>query len=368
MGAFVVIGVLTPIASGFQIDKAEASWVLTSYALVYAFTSPILVAVTGAFDRRRILMIGLAIFLLGALAAALAPSFALLLVARAIMALGGGLITPIAASMAVALVDPTLRGKALAKVFGGLTLAQVLGVPVGAWLGYAFGWQTAFLGVIALSALGPVLVLQFVPVGIATAPTTLKTLVSAFEHPHLIVAVFFTALFMGGLYTIYTFLGPLLEARYSLTRDGITTILLIFGAGAVVGNSIGGFLTDRIGPNTTLIGLCISQIVIMPLLTFPPLPLYPIAGLIAVWSICAWSFMVPQQARLASLDPPKTPVLFALNAAAIYLGGSLGSLVGGKLLSAAGLTFLGLGGASLMMIALASLWLVPWMSSRKSNA
>ena len=112
-------------------------------------------------------------------------------------------------------------------------------------------------------------------------------------------------------YPLYFNLCSFLESRFTLSRDGVTTILLIFGAGAVVGNSIAGFLTDRIGPNKTLIGLCISQMIIMPMITMLPLSLYPFALLVAIWSICAWSFMVPQQARLAALDQPKTSLLTA---------------------------------------------------------
>ena len=208
IGAFVVIGVLTPISVAFQIDQGGASWVLTSYSLVYAFTSPILVAVTGTVDRQRILTIGLALFMSGALCAVLAPNFVLLLAARAVMAVGGGLVTPVAASIAVALVDPAMRGKALAIVFGGLTLSQVLGVPLGAWLGYAFGWQTAFIGVVLLSLLGLILILLLLPRGISTAGTTLETLISVFEQPHLVIGVLLTALPLWRGFCSRAFLGP----------------------------------------------------------------------------------------------------------------------------------------------------------------
>ena len=136
MGAFVVVGILTPFAADMDISTATAGWLMTAYALVYAVASPPLVALTGGLDRKTVLLTGLALFGLGAAAAALAPSFAAVLAARALMAVGGGLVTPVCASVAVGLTPPADRGRALATVFGGLTLAQVLGVPVGAWLGY----------------------------------------------------------------------------------------------------------------------------------------------------------------------------------------------------------------------------------------
>jgi MFS transporter, DHA1 family, inner membrane transport protein len=355
MGAFVVVGVITPVAAAFGISKADAGWMLTVYALVYAFSSPVLVAITGAHDRQRILMAGLVIFFCGSAVSALAPNFPALLIGRAIMAVGGGLVTPVSASIAVALVPPESRGKALAIVFGGLTLAQVFGVPAGAWLGYAFGWPSAFAAVCILTIIGIVGVGFMVPAHIIVPKTSLATLGSILVTPRLITAVAFTAFFVAGLYTVYTYLAPLLEARLGLGRDGITAILLIFGLGAVVGNSLGGLMTDRFGPQKTMLVLCVAQLILMPMITFVPFTLYLMAGVIAVWSIFAWSFNVPQQIRLANLDGPRTPVLLALNAAAIYLGGSLGSLVGGQVLLRANMDWLGLVGAAFAVLAMITL-------------
>ncbi|MFM7344354.1 MAG: MFS transporter [Tagaea sp.] len=358
MGAFVVIGVLSPLAADFGIDKATAGWTMTSYAIVYAIASPVLVAVTGAKDRKVVLLAGLALFGAGALAAAFAPSFESLLVARGLMALGGGLVTPVAASIGLALSEPAKRGRALATVFGGLTFAQALGVPAGAWLGYAFGWHAAFVVVTALTFAAWFAARRTLPAGIAVPPASLATLRATLASPKLTLAVAFTALFIGGLYVVYTFLAPFLETRLGLGRDGVSAMLLLFGLGAVAGNALGGFLTDRIGAARTLAFLCAAQIAVMPILTLTHPGLAITAALIVLWSVCAWSFMVAQQARLAALDPAKIPVLFALNAAAIYVGGAYGPLFGGAALGAGGFEALGPAGAAVIALAAGSLWLV----------
>jgi len=355
MGAFVVVGVLSPVALAFDIDRAHAGALMSVYAATYAVASPLLVAATGRLDRKRLMSVGLALFALGALAAALAPSFALLLAARALMALGGGLVTPVAASIGVALAGPGQQGRALAIVFGGLTLAQVLGVPAGAWLGYAFGWQAAFAVVAVLSLLGLTAIALALPAGIAVPVASLASLGAVLRSGRLMGAVAFTALFIGALYVCYTFLAPLLETLYGLSRDGVTGMLLLFGLGAVVGNAMGGRLTDRIGSRRTLVLLCLAQTLLMPALTLPTWPLAVVGAIIFVWSVFGWSFMVPQQARLASLDPARLPVLFALNASAIYVGATLGSSVGGAVLKGLGLHALGLFGAALALLGLASL-------------
>jgi DHA1 family inner membrane transport protein len=358
MGAFVVIGVLTPIASDYDVSPPTAGWLMTAYALTYAFTSPVLVALTGRVDRAHVLIAGLALFTLGALAVLAAPGFATLLLARGLMALGGGLVTPVAASIAAASVAPEHRGAALATIFGGLTLAQVFGIPVGAWLGYAFGWRMAFVAVAALSAVGLALLTRFAPRGLRTPLTTLSTLAEVLRSPRLLLAISFTALFVGGLYVLYTYFTPFLETRYGLRGNGVTIVLVIYGIGATLGNTIGGFLADRIGSFRTLVILCLAQLVLLPFLTLVETPLVVAVITLVVWSAFTWSFMAPQQTRLVALDPPRTPVLFALNASAIYIGGSIGSLIGGATLHVGGFAPLGPVAALIAMLALGVLVLV----------
>jgi MFS transporter, DHA1 family, inner membrane transport protein len=356
MGAFVVIGILSPVAADLGVSKAQAGSLLTVYAVVYALSSPLIVALTGRIDRTWVLVGGMATFSAGALAAALSGDLQTVLLARCVMAVGAGVVTPVAASVGVALAGAEGRGRALAVVFGGLTLAQALGVPVGAWLGYAYGWRTAFGVVVLFGGLSALACLLRLPRNIRVPVATLASLAGVLTSLRQSVAVSFTALFIGALYVFYTFLAPFLETRYQLGRDGVTGMLAIFGAGAVVGNSVGGVLTDRIGPQRTLLMLCVAQLVLLPLLSAVAMPLAAFALLVGLWSICSWSFMVPQQARLAMLAPERIPVLFALNAAAIYVGGSVGSALGGATLQAAGYDLLGPVGAGLALLALGSLF------------
>jgi predicted MFS family arabinose efflux permease len=354
-GAFVVVGILPPLAVDFGLDEPTAGWALTTYALVYAVGSPLGVALTGALDRRTVLAGGLALFAAGAMLAAAAPSYGAVLGARATMALGGGLVTPVAATVAIGLAAPEERGRALALVFGGLTLAQAVGVPAGAWAGYAFGWRATF-GLAALLSL-PIaaLVAARLPRGLSVPATSLSSLTRTLRRPDLGLAVGFTVLFMGGVWTVYIYLAALLEMRLGLGRDGVSAMLLVFGAGAVLGNALGGLMTDRIGPGRTLAVLCCAQAVLMPVLTLTGMGPLGTGAVILAWSMAGWSFMVPQQARLAALDPELAPVLFALNASAIYIGAAAGGIAGGAALGAQGPGLLGPAAAILALAALASL-------------
>jgi predicted MFS family arabinose efflux permease len=165
-----------------------------------------------------------------------------------------------------------------------------------------------------------------------------------------LVAVSFISLFMAAIFSLYTYLASFLEHRHSLLQGGITAMFLVFGFGAMAGNALGGGLTDRIGPMRTIAVLCAAQMVVMPALTLWNASTVVTGAFIAVWSICGWSVNVPQQARLAALDP----VLLALHSAAIYIGSSVGSAAGGRVLARFGYGGLGLLGSVFAAAALLS--------------
>jgi len=366
MGALGVVGLVGPVGADFALSPAEAAWMMSLYALVYAVAAPCLVSLTGALDRARVLVAGLTLFGLGALAAALAPGFTVLLLARASMAIGGALVTPVAASVGVALSQPERRGRALALVYSGLTLAQALGVPACAWLAYAYGWRSAFLVVAALALPMAALLAWRLPRGIAVPPVGLRTLGAVLATPRLLLALGFTVLFLGGAYAFHTYIGPYAEIRHGLARDGVTALLFAAGLGAVLGNALAGWLADRLGPVRTLALLGILQALLLLPLTLVPLPLPALFLGVVLWSMAGWTFGVPQQLRLAALAPAMTPVLFALNAACIYAGASLGGIAGGAALDRFGTAALGPTGALLSLLAVVSLPLVAWMGQAGS--
>jgi MFS transporter, DHA1 family, inner membrane transport protein len=355
MGAFVVIGVLVPIADDLRLDTAAAGWVMTAYALAYAVASPVLTALTGHIDRRMVLLAGFVVFIVGSLVCALAETAGVLYAGRALAAAGAGLYTPGAAAVAIASAPVEARGKVLATVFAGLTLAQVLGVPAGAWLGYTFGWRTAFFVVVGLGLVVTAILAVRLPAGIRVAPASLSSLGRVLVTPSVSLAILFTGTFLGGVYVVYTYLAPLVEAKLATGRSGVTVMLTVFGLGAVVGNVVGGFLTDRIGPSRTLLLLCGMQIVMMPIVSLLPYGLWLGAVVFFVWAVFGWSFMVPQQARIVSIAPADAQVILSLNSAIIYLAASVGSLIGGAVLAAQGLTALGPAGAAIMAFAIVHL-------------
>ncbi len=341
MGAFLVIGMLTPLAQDLGLTPGEAGQVMTVYALSYAVLSPLIVSLTGRIGRRRVLALGMTVFALSCLLASLSDTALGLNLSRLVAACGAGLFTPVAAATAAGLSAPEERGRTLAAVFFGLTLAQVLGVPAGSFIAYTFGWRSAFL-IVALLAL-PCLYFIWtrVPTGLRFQAVSLRDLGAVVTDFPKMLAVLFTSTFLAAIYVLYTYVAPLLEATMGFGRNGITAALLVFGLGAVAGNIVGGWSADRLGPRRTLLGCATLQVLCMPLFSMLPLPLPLLFLLIFVWSTAGWSFMASQQLRLVALAPEQAPVLLALNAAAIYVGAAIGSAIGGAVLVYGGLIALG---------------------------
>ena len=351
MGAFLIVGALAPLARDLGLSAARAGWVMTSYAIGYAILSPLLVSLTGGLGRRRVLAIGMTLFAAGCAASALAPGEGALYAARVLAAAGAGLSTPVTAAVAAGLAPPEGRARTLAMVFFGLTLAQVVGVPAGSWVAYAFGWRAAFGLVTVLAVLAAAALWLRVPAGLRFQAVTLGDLAEVLADARLMLAILFTASFLGAIYVPYTYLSPLLEETMGLGRDGVTAALAIYGCGAVAGNLAGGWLADRLGPGRTLTLLAVCQVPLMALLSTLPWGLGATLALFVVWALFGWSFLAGQQARLVGLAGSRAPVALALNAAAIYVGAAIGAALGGWVVAGPGLDAVGVAGAAAATVA-----------------
>jgi DHA1 family inner membrane transport protein len=355
MGAFVIIGIVSPIADGLGVAKADAGVVLTAYALAYAVLSPIAAAITGNLPRRTVLVMALAIFALGTVVSALSTGLLMLAASRVLVALGGSMYTPIAAGIAVAISAPGRQGKALATVFTGGTIAQVLGTPFGAWVAYHFGWEAAFWVVAALAAAGAGIMFLAVPREVRFQAAGLSTIFAALQDRRAMVATAFTATIIAAFYIVFTFYGPLIEASVGPDPETRTGFLVLNGIGAVIGNIVGGIFTDRVGAQRTLIVICIVQIVLLPLFSIVPLSPLALAILIATWSASSFGFMAPQQARVAQFAPQAMGIMLSINAAMIYIGITIGSAIGSRILGWYGLEALGVAAGVVAVLALAHL-------------
>ncbi len=355
MGAFVVIGILEPVTETYGIYSSDAGWMMTSYAMAYAVGSPLGVALTGTLQRKTVLLAGMLIFAVASLLSAGAESLFTLCGYRIIAAFGAGVFTPVSAGVALSCGDPANQGRDLSRVLFGLTLAQVMGVPVGSFLGYTYGWPVAFWVVAGLSVICALLIYTQVPKKMPFQINTLRTLGHSILDWRSLLSVLFTASFLGAIYILFTYFAPLLESQMGYERNGVTVVLLAFGIGAVIGNFLGGKLSDRFGPFQTLCFLCVMQIGSLLILGFLPFSGFVLIVLVVLWSMFGWSFMVAQQTRLVRQTPERQNVVLSLNAASVYMGAAIGSAIGGALIDPFGLDALAWFAALFMFFALVHL-------------
>lgn len=357
MGAFSLVGMLEPMAEGLAVPVTSVGALLTVYAVAYAVTSPILVALTGSIGRRRVLALGLSVYALATAVAALSPGLGLLYPARVVAAAGAGMVSPVALAIAAALAPPDKRGQALASVFLGITLSQVAGVPVGSWIAYSFGWRSVFVLIAAMALVCLWLVWTRVPAGLRFSPVSLGDLGRVLRDVVALATVGFTAVFVGAVYVVYTYLPTLLSQTMGYGRDGIALALLLFGIGAPIGNVVGGWMADRLGPVRSLVLLCAVEAACMPLFALLPVPGALLLGFVFIWSFVGWCFSPSQQLRLVSLAPELASVLMSLHAASIYIGIATGSAIGGVVMAAGGPLALGPVAA---VVVLAALGVLVW--------
>jgi predicted MFS family arabinose efflux permease len=350
--AFVIAGLLPIISADLQISVAAAGQLVTAYALAYALGSPILAVAFNNFDRRDVLTLALSCFIAGNLLAVAAASFPLLMASRVLMALGAGLCMPTAIGVAVAVASPERRGRAVALVTSGITVATVIGVPLGTLIGNQFGWRATFVMVAILGAVALAGLLFGLPRGLPSSTATLGERLAVARHPGVLYTLASTVLWGIGGFTVFTYLSvPLHNLGFS--ASDISFALLVFGSAAAIGNMLGGLLSDRIGTAWTaalgLAGMSLSLILLSLALKVaaPDHARYLVLVLVFGWAISGWAFYPAQVTSLIRIDPRAATVALSLNASAMYLGFAIGGAAGGIVLSTLAPTDLGwVGGCS----------------------
>ena len=364
-GAFVIGGILAPLASALDVSVATAGQAMTAYALSTALLAPLVLLATGRWSRKRALLLALGLFAAGNVLCALANSLAALLIGRVLMGLGA-VFTPISAGIAVATVAPAQRGKALGFVFLGISLSYVVGVPLGAWLGLQYGWHVPIWLVVALCALAIAAVALWVPANIDAPGASFAGLGALLMRRDVQAVLTMTLLYFIAIFAVFSYIGPVLQALSPMSGPRLSLTLALFGLSGVAGTLIGGAANDRFGSRRTLAVQLAALGTTMALLPLTAGSWPALVVVLLVWGTAGFGMMVPQQSRLAALAPAQAPVLLSLNTSMLYLGTAGGAIVGGALASSLGFAQLGWAGVPFVAAALAVLWLGPTLQASTS--
>ncbi len=327
---FVIMGLLLQVAADLQVTVATAGLLISGYALGVFVGAPLLTATTSRLPRKTVLVLLMAIFTLGNIACALAPNYPMLMLARVITALAHGTFFGVGAVVATGLVAEDRKASAISMMFTGLTVATLLGVPAGAWLGLQLGWRATFWAVAAVGIAALLIIAALVPAEKNTeAPIALRDELRAIARPQVLLGLLMTVFGFAGVFAVFTYIQPLLTRMAGFSEAAVSPILLVFGVGLVAGNFLGGRLADRrLVP--ALLGTLAALTLVLGAMSFAVASQPAIILFTGLLGLTAFATVAPLQLRvLQKAEGAGQSMASSLNIAAFNLGNALGAWLGG---------------------------------------
>ena len=358
---FIVVGVLNSIAIDLNVPLERAGSLVGLYALALALAlgTPVVTLLLARFNKKPVLLALIAIFSLGNLISATASTFDMLLAGRILTAVAHGSFFAIGATVAAALAGKGNESRAIALIFAGLTLAMVIGVPLGSFIGNLAGWQWPFVAVLVVAIISLVTTAVMLPRPQVTPSADVKTQLSALKNPHILAMMGVTILGFGATFTAFTYVTPIMVQISGFTEQTASILLLIFGAATFIGNLGGGNAAARFGWNKTLLGNFSALALILAFLLVAMYQPWLKATTLFAWGILAFALSPALQTGMLSIAQAHTPKAVdftsALNIAAFNLGIALGETAGGRLVSAGELAYTPAAGIAMVIMAIAPL-------------
>ncbi|MDE1176463.1 MAG: MFS transporter [Edaphobacter sp.] len=329
---YIIMGLLPNLSHDFHVSIPKAGALVTGYALSVTFGSPLVAIATARLERKFTMLLLMGIFILGNLCCAIAPTYNLLFAARVLTALCHGAFFGIGSVVASNIVPRNQRAQAIALMFSGLTLANVLGVPAGTALGQVFGWRAPFWSIVPIGFIAAAAIFFFLP----TQPPASGSLLHEFRvlrNPQVLLVLAISTLASSSLFCVFTYIAPTLLSVAHASPHAVTLTLLFFGLGITIGNLAGGALSDR-QPASFLVVAFIALIGSLIGLYFAEPYVVPAIGMILVWGAIHFAAGSPLQSRIVDKAAEAPNLASTLNQGAFNFGNAIGATVGGMLLTA----------------------------------
>jgi len=365
---FAPMGLLPVIAKDLQVSIPAAGLLISAYALGVMLGAPLMTLTTGRVPR-RMLLIGLAgIFTAGNLLAGMSDSYALLLVARVLTSFNHGAFFGVGSVVAAGLVAPERRASAVASMFMGLTIANVVGVPLATWAGEHLGWRASFWGIAALGVLTMAALRLTLPALPAPEGGNVRAELRVLTRKQVLGALALTVVGSSAMFTVFTYITPILRDATHASLGFITAMLVLYGLGLTAGNWLGGRFADRSVDRTLLITLAgLSAILVAFALLMPQAG--PSAVLIFLWGVASFALVPPLQVRVMTAAADAPSLASAVNIGAFNLGNAFGAALGGGVIAAGlGYPAVALAGAATSLIGLVALWVTGGGKTRRRPA
>ncbi|MFD0355927.1 Cmx/CmrA family chloramphenicol efflux MFS transporter [Streptomyces sp. NPDC127110] len=351
---FMLSGLLPPIAEDMGVTIPQAGLLISAFAIGMVVGAPLLAVATLRLPRRTTLISLISLFGLGQVAGALAPSYALLFASRVVSALACAGFWAVGAAVAIAMVDKDQRARAMAVMIGGLSIANVLGVPAGAFLGEHLGWRSAFWSVGAASAVALAGILALIPkIPLPDEKPRLGRELRIYRDRQVWLSIGITALAAGGVFCAFSYLSPLLTDVAGLDSKWVPWILGLFGVGALIGTTIGGRIADAHLFGVMLWGITASTVFLGALTVLASSAAAAIA-LSFLLGVSAFFTAPALNARMFNVAGAAPTLAGATTTAAFNLGNTGGPWLGGTVIdSGFGFSSPAWAGAAMTVTALA---------------
>ncbi|MGW2058600.1 MFS transporter [Streptomyces sp. NPDC001840] len=330
---FVIMGLLPEVAGEYGVTIPTAGLLVTGYALGVVLGAPLMTALGTRIPRKRMLMLLMGLFVAGNVLSALAPTFGVMLTGRVVASLAHGAFFGIGSVVAAGLVAPEKKAGAIAMMFTGLTVANVVGVPLGTFIGQNTGWRATFLVVAGLGVLGLAGIAGLVPEQPRPEGVRLRHELAAFRNAQVLLAMAMTVLGFGGVFAAITYITPMMTETAGFADSSVTWLLVLFGIGMVGGNLLGGRFADR--RLMPLLYVTLGALAVV-LALFTLTAHHKIAAAVTIVLIGALGFATvpPLQKRVLDQASAAPTLASAVNIGAFNLGNALSAWLGGIVIAA----------------------------------
>ncbi len=329
---FAPMGLLPVIATDLGVSIPSAGLLISAYALGVVLGAPLMTLATGRVPRRT-LLIGLAgIFTIGNALSALADNYALLMIARIITSLNHGAFFGVGAIVAAGLVPPDRKAGAVAAMFMGLTIANVVGVPLATWAGETLGWRASFWGIAMIGVMVMAALALTLPKAAAPAAGDMLAELRVLGRRRVLSALALTVIGSSAMFTVFTYITPILREQTGASLGFITAMLVLYGLGLTVGNWIGGKFADRSVDRTLIVTLAGLSLVLLTFAAAMPFASLS-AVLIFLWGIASFALVPPLQVRVMDAAREAPNLASAVNIGAFNLGNAIGAALGGAVIA-----------------------------------
>ncbi|GMR67079.1 MFS transporter [Bacillus sp. MN7755] len=363
---FIIMGILPDVAKDLNVSISSTGLLVTGYAIGVAIGAPLLTALTGKMQRKKLLLMLMLLFVIGNTLCAVAPTYEFLLVSRVLAAFAHGTFFGVGSVVASKLVPPEKQSSAVAMIFTGVSVANIVGVPLGTFVGQALGWRASFWIISALGVVAILCITKFIPQMALTSVPSFRQEIRVLKKPQVQLTLLMTILSFVGVFAAFTYIAPTLTDITKFSASAITPILLLYGLGLTIGNTVAGRLSDW-KPMPTIIGMLALLTLVMG--SFYITSEYKILAVITVflWGFTSFGHVPGLQMRVIAKAKGAPNIAASLNISAFNLGIALGSFVGGVVIN----TSLGLKAiplvAALLTVLCIGVVLVGWLFDSKEE-